>query len=248
MHEKIIITGHIIEVYGYEKLNIKNDRNMAEVAKGDGKDSEINYLRRQQKRRDNIRRLITMNFDVKHSKFVTLTFKDTSEFDIKSVKECNHQFHLFVKRLRNTYPTMKYVSVIEFQDLHDRGAVHYHMICNLPYVKKKVLSEIWKNGNIKINSIDKVDNIGAYVVKYMTKENADIRLRGLKAYNCSIGLERPVEVSSWAQGGETVRQIEILYHLGEKKAVYRSEYNSPECGKISYCQYNLKRDDEKVKR
>jgi hypothetical protein len=244
MHEKIFITGHIIEVYGYEKLNIKNDRNMSEVAKGEGKDREINYLRRQQKRRDNIRRLITMNFDVKLSKFITLTFKDTKDFDIKSVRECNHQFTLFIKRLKNTYPSLEYVSVIEFQDLHDRGAVHYHMICNLPFIKKVELEKIWKNGYLKINAIDKVDNIGAYVVKYMTKENADTRLQGLKAYNCSTGLERPLEVKSWVDGGETIRNLENLYHLTEKKAVYSSEYHSEECGHISYLQYNLSRKDE----
>lgn len=59
------------------------------------------------------------------------------------------------------------------------------MISNLPYIAAKELENIWSNGFIKINAIDKVDNLGAYVIKYMTKDHADERLQGLKAYNCS---------------------------------------------------------------
>lgn len=87
----------------------------------------------------------------------------------------------------------KYLAVIEFQE---RGAIHYHIICNLPYVPHKELQELWGNGIVWINCIQNADNVGAYVVKYMTKDTADKRLQNHKGYLCSKGLKRPIEVSN----------------------------------------------------
>ena len=145
------------------------------------------------------------------------------------------------KRLKRKYPNIKYVAVIEFQDKNGRGAVHYHMICNLPFIKNAELTAIWGNGFIKINAITKVDNIGAYVIKYMTKENADERLQGLKAYNCSKGLERPTELTTWKDGTELVKQVFDKLHLDKKMPVYTQKYTSENAGEIVYAQYNLSR-------
>ena len=96
----------------------------------------------------------------------------------------------------------------------------------------------------KINSIMKVDNIGAYVIKYMTKEKADARLQGLKAYNCSKGLLRPYEVSSWSNGDEITKMIFDKYNLNEKRPVYFAEYTSEQAGHIIYKQFNFNRIEE----
>lgn len=235
---KIVITNNIIEFVEYEKLNV-NGRptdKAYEVEKGQGKYKDENYEKYQSTRRDTIRRLVTQNFDTS-SKFVTLTFAE----NIKDVKMANKLFDKFIKRLKYKFKDIKYVAVIEFQDKNKRGAVHYHMIANLPYIKAKELQEIWSYGYIKINAIDKVDNIGAYVIKYMTKDQADERLQGLKAYNCSKGLERPFTITSWTDGVEITKQIYDKYRLNEKRPVYLSQYTSEKAGQIVYKQFNLSR-------
>lgn len=237
-YEKYIVTNGIIEVYKYQSLNTMGNGGNLE---GDGEFKEQNYKLTQRKRRNNLRRLITMNFD-SQSKFVTLTFKDSEKFDITSVKACNNEFKLFIQRLKYQLeiPDLKYVAVIEFQDKNDRGAVHYHMVCNLPFVEKDRLSEIWDNGFLKITAIDKVDNVGAYIVKYMTSDLDDTRLQGLKAYNASRGLKRPVEAVSWKR--QDLTEINnIIERINEKSPSYQSQYESEFNGQIDYLQYNFNR-------
>lgn len=219
----------------YERLNTKGGG----LRDGNGEHREENYKQTQRKRRNKIRQLICANFE-SSSKFVTLTFNNSMDFDIKDVKACNKAYHEFCKRLRYKYPELKYVTVVEFQDRNDRGAVHYHMICNLPWISKQELSDIWGNGFVKINAIDKVDNVGAYVVKYMNKDIDDIRLQGLKAYNCSKGLNQPQELKSWNEADIAyIRSVEAS--IDGKSPSYVATYESDNAGLIQYEQYNLKR-------
>lgn len=102
--------------------------------------------------------------------------------------------------MRKTYPEFKYVAVIEFQK---RGAIHYHMISDLPYVPAQYIANKWKQGNIKINKIKHVDNVGAYVTKYMTEDMDDKRLQGKKAYNHSQNNLKPLQLTSWKDPNET---------------------------------------------
>lgn len=238
MYRKIIVTKGVIEVYEYERLNV----NQIPDRDGDGEYHEKNYKQRQRDRRNAIRRLICQNFD-SESKFITLTFRDTETFDIKDVKSCNHQYKRFVDRLRRRFQALRYVAVIEFQDKNGRGAIHYHMVCNLPYISKAELARLWGHGFVKINAIDKVDNVGAYVIKYMTSDMDDKRLCGENAYLRSRGLETPVEVRSWREGEyEAVRGIEAM--LAGKTPSYGGEpYESEHAGTIRYSQYNLNRID-----
>lgn len=236
-YEKAVLTNGIIEITRYEKLNTKGGGKR----EGEGLQRDENYRQTQRKRRNTIRQLICTNFD-NQSKFVTLTFNDQQDFDIKDVKQCNEAFHRFCKRLRRRYKDIEYVAVIEFQDKNDRGAVHYHMICNLPYIKSSELSALWGCGFVKINRIEKVDNIGAYVVKYMNKDIDDERLQGLKAYNCSRGLRRPVELKSWTSSDENA--LRDLNNAIEKLTPsYSAKYESDKAGTIEYIQYNLHRQN-----
>lgn len=237
MYRKIVISGNIIEITEYDKLNVtgfNGDRD------GEGENRENNYIQRQRLRRNRIRQLITSNFD-ERSKFLTLTFKDTEKFDIRNVKACNHQFTLFIMRLKYRYPELKYVAVIEFQDTNDRGAVHYHIVCNLPYVPNKEIREIWGLGIIRINRIDNCDNVGAYVIKYMVKDMEDTRLQGLKAYNSSRGLIEPVEFASWkTEDIEAVNEI-IQAYEGKTPSYGGQPYESENAGTILYRQFNTKK-------
>jgi len=47
---------------------------------------------------------------------------------------------------------------------------------------------------VKINKIDNISNVGAYVSKYLSKEKLDERLEGEKCYFCSRSLLKPVIV------------------------------------------------------
>lgn len=232
-----MITNHVIEVTRYEKLNTKGGGKR----EGEGIDREHNYQNTQKRRRTSIRQLATMNF-TNSDKFVTLTFRDTTAFEIKDVKDCNKAYKAFVRKLKKTYPNIKYLSVVEFQDKNDRGAVHYHMLCNLPYISKKELSDIWDNGYVQINRINKVDNLGAYIVKYMNKDMDDKRLQGLKAYNCSQGLQKPVELKSWYTPDHALMR-EIKDHLQKASPSYATTYESDNAGHIEFEQYNFQRHD-----
>lgn len=237
IYVKVLVTGHIFEVYTYEKLNI----NGGGKKEGNGEFSDQNYQQTQRLRRASIRQLIAANFD-NRSKFVTLTFDNNRPFDITNVQACNSYFKRFILRLRYRYPDLKYTAVIEFQDLNGRGAVHYHMICNLPYIKKSQLSDIWAGGFVKINKIDKVDNVGAYVVKYMNKDIEDERLRGENAYLHSKGLDKPLQFRSWKRSdSESLYAIEDL--IKEMEPTYSHKYESSQAGEITYCQYNLHREN-----
>lgn len=233
-YEKIVVTQGITEVWRYQKLNTKGGG----ARDGDGEHHEMNYKATQKLRRNRIRQLICANFD-SGSKFVTLTFNNSHDFDITDVKACNAYFKRFIQRLRYRYPELRYVAVIEFQDAHGRGAVHYHMICNLPYIKKADLQEIWKGGFVKINAIDKVDNVGAYVIKYMCKDTEDKRLCGENAYLHSRGLQEPVEVCTWKGDTDIWRQIHNA--LQSETPSYFAEYESEYAGHIEYMQYNFNR-------
>lgn len=229
------MTNHVIEITRYEKLNTQGGGKR----EGDGRDKDHNYQNTQKRRRTSIRQLVTQNFD-SNSKFVTLTFRDGLDFDIKDVKQCNKAYDRFTKKVRRIYPDFKYVTVVEFQDKNDRGAVHYHMICNLPYIRKTELSDLWGNGFIKINAIDKVDNVGAYVVKYMNKDIDDDRLQGLKAYNCSQSLQKPLELKSWSSRDRDCIQ-QIKDSLQNASPSYVTAYESDNAGHIEFEQYNLHR-------
>jgi hypothetical protein len=234
-YEKIVVTKGITEVWRYEKLNTKGGG----ARDGDGRDAEHNYHQSQKRRRNTIRRLICTNFD-SGSKFVTLTFDNDREHDIQDVQASNAYFKKFVLRMKYRYPDFKYVSVIEFQDKNERGSVHYHMICNLPFLKKSELAKIWGGGFVKINRIDKVDNVGAYVIKYMTSDMDDKRLCGQNAYLHSRGLEKPVEVTTW-RDNERLCWYDLHEALKIQSPSYFAEYESEAAGHIEYYQYNSNR-------
>ena len=246
MYEKVIVTNNIIEVYTYEKLNIKDKKLSSknlEVHQYKLTDLE-NYKRSQKRRRETIRRLVCTNFKNDSSKFLTLTFKD----DIRDVKKANKEFKKFIQRLnyfiqkKDLNFKLKYVAVVEFQDKNRDGVVHYHIICNLPYIPKKFIEDTWGRGFIKINRIDKVDNLGAYVTKYMNKDIDDDRLMGLKAYNCSKNLDRPVEFKNWkSDESNIIDNLKEMYHLDKIKPVYENSYTGLEIGQVTYKQYNLSR-------
>lgn len=238
-NKKIVWSGNIVEVYEYDNSlvcgEVRNENGRAGMTVSDSSDSDRSKLYRYQvltKARRDVRRLINANVDKwgEKPKFVTLTFAE----NVQDIKQANYEFKKFRQRLEYGLELkLKYVCVIEFQK---RGAIHYHVVFfNLPYVEFNYLSDIWRNGFIKINAIEQVDNVGAYVTKYMTKENDDERLRGEKSYFTSRGLFKPIE--KHLNEKEIAKVKDKLSH----KKVYENQFKNEYTGNILYTQYNLKK-------
>ena len=228
---KIIKTGHVVEIYEFERMPCKRGG-------GRGQQSERWEMYRVwngKRVRDRVRRLVTANFGP-GDKFITLTFRDGSVYDLTDVQLCYKMLDRFLKRLKRRFPDVKAVIVPEFQDKHGRGAVHYHMICNLSYIPHKDLEALWGCGFVGINCIDHVDNIGAYVVKYMSKSSSDRRLKGLKSYY-RVGKLKEPDVN-W-----TDDPAEVKGEIGNASPVFQSQYGDDYHGRILYSQYNTMRKD-----
>ena len=237
---KVVKSGDIVEIYRYEKGVFKGGINKNGRA-GNGfitdeqkeKNREVSLMRA----RRELRRIVNANVgqwgnDVT-SKFVTLTFKE----NVCDLYKANYEFEKFIKRLNykvydKSCSKLKYTAVPEFQE---RGAVHYHVIFyNLPYTKSKVIEAVWGNGFIKINKIDDIDNVGAYICKYLTKSNVDCRLKGRKSYFSSRGLKKPI-----VKYFDDDKLKKIKESLPIEAMTYKSEFENEYVGKIEYEQYNL---------
>ena len=232
---------------GAKFLNIEDfvDKDTGEINDVPVQDTKLESRAKSNIRaRNNIRRLALSNFSGKESKFITFTFHE----NVQDLEEANTYFTKFIRSLKN-YTKKKndnekltYLAAIEFQE---RGAVHYHMICNgLPkYPNYKEIIDLWrkankgKGGSVKVEDIRHVDNVGAYIVKYMTKADADERLVGKKMYQCSQGLDKPLEIA-----GEKAEELIKELGLEGKKIVYQNEYQDKHTlGKVTYQEYNLNR-------
>ena len=168
-----------------------------------------------------VRRIANANPQL--NKFLTLTFAK----NVTNIKYSRYEFDKFLKRLKTRFKNFQYICVIEFQE---RGAIHFHLLCNLPYVDIDELAEIWKHGYVKINRIDNVDNVGAYITKYMTKDGIDSRLIGKKCYTMSKGLKQPKEYTE-------EQDIErILNNLENVKRCHTTEYETEYYGVVRYTQ------------
>jgi len=237
--KKYVITGHILEVYNY-KYYIHGKGGFSGVAKGQAELNNAlkNYANTNQRRRDKIRRLACSNFNNKYDKFLTLTFAKNKT----DIEECNLLFKKFIMKLKYTYTlsNLKYLAVIEFQE---RGAVHYHVLLNIPYIPHKKLQDLWGHGFVFINAIEHVDNLGAYVLKYMTKDNNDTRLMGKKAYLTSRNLkhEETIVNHDIKEFYDLEEKILKKFNLNEIKPIYASKYDTEMLGECEYKQYNLKR-------
>lgn len=231
---KAVWSGSIVELYEYEQSVV-----IGETNNGSGRSVEANEENKARHRKNtlararrSVRRLINANVDAwgEIPKFLTLTFAE----DVKDVKKANYEFKKFRQRLEYDLKLkLKYVAVVEFTK---KGRVHYHVVFfNLPYVEANELAAIWSNGFIKINAIDHVDNIGAYITKYMTKDNNDDRLIGKKSYFTSRGLKEPIE--RYLNEKEIAEIKDKLSH----KKVYEDRFDNEYVGDILYTQYNLKR-------
>lgn len=240
VNSKVILAGGVVEVYEYERPVFKGF-----IGKG-GRKQEADEEGKEKNRKDvlrrarqEVRRIVNANVGAygEHftAKFLTLTFGD----NVTDLDQAHYEFKKFIQRMNylifgTKSGNLRYTAVVQFQE---RGAVHYHVIIyNIPFTRVEVIQQIWGNGWVWINKIDDVDNVGAYVCRYMTKEVDDERLRGRKCYFNSRGLVRPVVI-------EDEKRAEMIKRsLPEEKKVVSVAYENDYTGITIYEQYNLNRE------
>lgn len=178
---KVTEMGHLVEIQYMEKQNnsisIKKlnadeyvnlvDGEILKFNKSKNKAENENSLRKTFKR---LRNLINNNFvGSKNELFVTLTYKNNMT--------CNKQLYVdfdkFMKRLRYKYKDIskiEYISVIEPQA---RGAWHSHLLLRFEdldkvFIDNSDFADLWGHGFVRVNRVENVDNIGAYLSSYLT--------------------------------------------------------------------------------
>lgn len=260
---KVYISGNVIEIYKYSDTRACGYSIPNKAPTGGGDKVHIDFetgeiiengievqklesrMKSNIRARNEVRRLVLSNFD-KSSKFMTLTFRENLQ-DISEANKCFKEFLRSVNRhlKRKGKPNMKYVAVVEFQK---RGAIHYHVICDLKGVNASRLWGFWKSatrqydGGVDIKNIRQVDNVGAYVTKYMVKdlEKADDRLVGKKVYQRSQNLDKPKQIVLDFRKEKDRTLFEEL--TKDKKITYQSKYDDKHTGgSVDYIEINLSR-------
>lgn len=205
---KLIRVGEYYQLYYYNRLKIKKDKNLEEIKKKIDNDFLIkkdNYIDKPEKKiieekninrsKFQFQRLVRTN-ESKFKTFITLTFKE----NITDVKEANYQFKKWVIAIRQLKKDFLYIGVPEFQK---RGAVHYHLLTNLdikenhniiiPQKNNKNCYDVkfWSYGFSSVFDVKNINVVG-YMSKYMTK-SCDNRLFAHRRYFYSRNLEKPEE-------------------------------------------------------
>lgn len=248
---KVIVSKNLVEVIRYEKpvvlsqpkYKTKLDKNLDDFPELKAEmEAEKAKRKEEYKRRsaimaiNNIKRIVDCNFSSKRSKFITFTFNDENDFDIKDLSQTHKEFKKFIQRFRRFYPKLKYVAVAEFQDKNGRGAVHYHMICNIPYTPKEKIAEIWSYGFIKIRDIKQVHSVGAYLAKYMSKNTNDPRYGKNKKVLRSKYLNKPGVLY-----GKKAHEFLTKHNLYKTQPNYISRYPSHRNGRIVIGNFDLRK-------
>lgn len=113
-----------------------------------------------------IRNYINTNFHSKDNELhIVLTYAE----NMTDTKQLYKDFDKFWKKFTYKYTKQcEYAAIIEPQA---RGAWHLHLLIKLPKKQfinnNEVLEPMWGHGWTKIKSLDKIDNIGAYLSAYL---------------------------------------------------------------------------------
>jgi len=227
-YDKVIRYGQYLDIYKYERPTLRGYSNKKT------NNAHSDRLLEEEKRSDNIFRARTkirriVNANPQLNKFLTLTFADKENIDLHRDRDlifeyvadpakldvCNYHFKKFKQRLNYKLGNkLQYIVIPEFQK---NGNVHYHMLATLPYFRAADLAATWRGGFAKINRIDNITNVGAYVCKYLTKQQATDNLVNKKSFFYSTSLNQPVEVQ--------LSELGDLRLSKEKVYDYNSEYN-----------------------
>lgn len=254
---KLVESGNYVQLYMYEtkKLKKKKDNDIDLMLKKnkidkmvDTKNEKIttsNNTTNEIEMRNIIRsklecqRIAKAN-DTQWETFITLTFKE----NITDIDNANKRFRYFVDKIRRVKKDFKYICIPEFQK---RGAIHYHLLTNIP-VNSKLLPKreplkLWNKETKSYKEIEYYDikywnegfssaeiikgdqkKIVGYISKYMTKD-IDNRLFNKHRYFYSKNLDKPKENFI-----DTDNEEEYNYYIKkiqDKDLIYQNQYVNP---------------------
>lgn len=132
--------------------------------KAENRSENLESLRRTFAR---VRDLINNNFtgDSIKEKFITLTYAE----NMTDVKKLNNNLDYFIKSLKKEIGHFEYLTVIEPQE---RGAWHAHILLKsetCTYIPYEIINKCWSyRGYTDIKALEGIDNLGAYLVAYLT--------------------------------------------------------------------------------
>lgn len=118
-----------------------------------------------------LRELINTNFTGSPQElFVTLTYR--GELQTRDTKRIYKDFDKFIKRLKYKYKNTSTIDYINVLEPHASGNFHMHVLIRFNdleniYIPNSELAEIWGNGFVTVQSLEGVDNIGAYLSAYL---------------------------------------------------------------------------------
>lgn len=188
---KILISNDIVEVYEY-RFPISVERRNHDIIKGSKKEDGKRFDNLQRSRAE-IRRYIWCNI-TPFSKFVTLTYEHTClDYD-----QVVLDFKMFIKNLKRKGFSFPWLYVTEHQKERglkegNEGSLHIHAVFFTDeFIHYDIIHDCWKKGGVDIHSIDHVNNLGAYVCKYLTKDEFDLYEKN--SYHISRGLKKPIEI------------------------------------------------------
>ena len=237
--EKIVISGNVIEYYRYLKpLNVEPREHDIEKNR---ETSEGKRDRNLYRARADLRRAIWCN-QTKYTKFVTLTYKDTELDQENGI----YDYKQFIKKLRRREFIVPYVYVTEHQKKRgikegNAGSLHIHsLLFTDEFISADIINTCWGLGNTDIHSLKDVNNLGAYVCKYLTKEEFDLYHK--HSYHLSRGLKKPEVLTTdgyigqWRDMYSNIHENTKVIYSNATEFVYAGADGSMHTNTISYEQ------------
>lgn len=218
LFEKLIFCGNHYEYYHYAMpyhVDIERKKPIKRRGKKDitedvpKRDDNLNRARQ------NVRRIIHTNL-TPHTKFLTLTCAET----VLDVPVFRRKLTTFFQAMKRQGYSLRYLYVLERQKERglkegNEGCIHAHIVVfNDEFIPLYCILKAWKHGSVDFHMLDglrtgngeKVQDVASYVCKYISKEAASEF--GMRCYNCSKGLDRPVVCNGYCYGNK-----EIGYNL-----------------------------------
>ena len=247
---KIVECNDRLEVYRYNAPILQERCNNMEGRRGKHERSERKVEKNRKevlnKARNEIIRLVNCNPDLKT--FISLTYKE----NMQDLKLSKIDLAKCIKMLQRFFPGFKYLYVLEYQE---RGAIHYHMICNMPVPIKTAkptqlkpqeqkdlenyFREVfWPHGWCDIRDLGQEDNtnVGLYVSVYLVEDLYKLDLNGAKCYGYSRNLLRP----SVSKCYDAMTNLDVIQEFSEWYDIhYMSNYHIKYQSGIKTCYNNV---------
>lgn len=221
--------------------------------------------------------------------FVTLTIPENQKHTDKVMVKTLVDFIDHLKKVKNTlvqnkvdtgHEILRLQNYVWRAETTEKGNIHFHLLFDC-YVNHLTLKRIWNNylerlgyaggqNGANIHNLKNIDDVGAYVTKYMTKEplndaftellkSKKIKRSELEDYSPDVKYRRPILYTSWGCSrslkkltsptfsGNDVFDFEELkkncepVELPEHIADYVKIYKGKIYDLLNKCSYTLKR-------